>query len=212
MPMPKIKHVRAFVVRGGGADYHDQGDGHWIDDHIATPMARYPEYRAEPPELRHQRARHAGGRDRGRQRRHRLRGDHRRRDRRLHRREPPRALHRRASRHRHREDLGPDVQRHAVLRAQGHRDQRHLRRRPRALGPARQDPPGAGAPTARRRRARRACSSTPPARARISHKKMGFIGGKLPLHHGPAEGEEGLRKNLEAARRHARARRPRTSG
>jgi len=45
MGMPTIKHVRAFVVRGGGADYHDQADGHWIDDHIATPMARYPEYR-----------------------------------------------------------------------------------------------------------------------------------------------------------------------
>ncbi len=45
MDMPRIKHVRAFTVRGGGADYHDQGDGHWIDDHIATPMARYPEYR-----------------------------------------------------------------------------------------------------------------------------------------------------------------------
>jgi L-rhamnonate dehydratase len=45
MRFPRIKHVRAFVVRGGGADYHDQGDGHWIDDHIATPMSRYPEYR-----------------------------------------------------------------------------------------------------------------------------------------------------------------------
>lgn len=45
MALSKIKHVRAFTVRGGGADYHDQGDGHWIDDHIATPMARYPEYR-----------------------------------------------------------------------------------------------------------------------------------------------------------------------
>ncbi|RDU97271.1 L-rhamnonate dehydratase [Trinickia dinghuensis] len=45
MSMPTIKHVRAFTVRGGGADYHDQSDGHWIDDHIATPMARYPEYR-----------------------------------------------------------------------------------------------------------------------------------------------------------------------
>ncbi|MBB3912660.1 L-rhamnonate dehydratase [Sphingomonas desiccabilis] len=43
--LPRIKHVRAFTVRGGGADYHDQGEGHWIDDHIATPMARYPEYR-----------------------------------------------------------------------------------------------------------------------------------------------------------------------
>ena len=27
-------------------------------------------------------------------------------------------------------------------------------------------------------------------------KEMGFIGGKMPLHHGPAEGEEGLKKNL----------------
>ena len=45
MPMPKIKHVRAFTLRGGGADYHDQPAGHWIDDRIATPMSRYPEYR-----------------------------------------------------------------------------------------------------------------------------------------------------------------------
>ena len=45
MTTPTIKQVRAYTVRGGGADYHDQGDGHWIDDHIATPMARYPEYR-----------------------------------------------------------------------------------------------------------------------------------------------------------------------
>jgi L-rhamnonate dehydratase len=40
-----IKQVRALVVRGGGGDYHDQGSGHWIDDHIASPMSRYPEYR-----------------------------------------------------------------------------------------------------------------------------------------------------------------------
>lgn len=45
MTLSKIKHVRAFTVRGGGADYHDQGTGHWIDDHIATPMSKYPEYR-----------------------------------------------------------------------------------------------------------------------------------------------------------------------
>lgn len=45
MAMPTIKHVRAFTVRGGGADYHDQKGGHWIDSQIATPMARYPEYR-----------------------------------------------------------------------------------------------------------------------------------------------------------------------
>ena len=45
MSMPTIRHVRACTVRGGGADYHDQGADHWIDDHISTPMARYPEYR-----------------------------------------------------------------------------------------------------------------------------------------------------------------------
>jgi len=27
-------------------------------------------------------------------------------------------------------------------------------------------------------------------------RHLGFIGGKLPLHHGPAEGEEGMRKNI----------------
>jgi len=45
MAFPPIKQVRAFVVRGGGADYHDQQGAHWIDDHIATPLSRYPEYR-----------------------------------------------------------------------------------------------------------------------------------------------------------------------
>ena len=33
MNVPKVKHVRASVVRGGGGDYHDVEDGHWIDDH-----------------------------------------------------------------------------------------------------------------------------------------------------------------------------------
>src|SRR6516225_5061565 len=42
---PAIRQVRAHVARKGGADYHDQGQGHWIDDHIATAMSRYPEYR-----------------------------------------------------------------------------------------------------------------------------------------------------------------------
>lgn len=46
MSQAKIRHVRAFYVKGGGADYHDQEAGHWIDDHIATPMAKYPAYRA----------------------------------------------------------------------------------------------------------------------------------------------------------------------
>ena len=45
MATPIIKHVRAFTVRGGGADYHDQGRDHWIDDNISTPMSKYPAYR-----------------------------------------------------------------------------------------------------------------------------------------------------------------------
>ena len=43
--MLRITQVRAYTMRGGGADYHDQVAAHWIDDHIATPMSRYPEYR-----------------------------------------------------------------------------------------------------------------------------------------------------------------------
>ena len=43
--MPKIAQVRAYTVAAkGGADYHDQEGYHWIDDHIATPMAKYPGY------------------------------------------------------------------------------------------------------------------------------------------------------------------------
>jgi L-rhamnonate dehydratase len=40
-----IRQVRAYVVRDGGGDYHDQKQGHWIDDHIASPMAKYSAYR-----------------------------------------------------------------------------------------------------------------------------------------------------------------------
>jgi L-rhamnonate dehydratase len=42
---PRIKQVRAYTMSGGGADYHDQLAQHWIDDHIATPMSKYPQYR-----------------------------------------------------------------------------------------------------------------------------------------------------------------------
>lgn len=45
MSTPTITSIRAYTVRGGGADYHDQSGQHWIDDHIATPMAKYPAYR-----------------------------------------------------------------------------------------------------------------------------------------------------------------------
>jgi L-rhamnonate dehydratase len=40
----RIAAVRAYTISGGGADYHDQDAGHWIDDHIATPMSMYPAY------------------------------------------------------------------------------------------------------------------------------------------------------------------------
>ncbi len=45
MAEPSIRQLRAYTVRGGGADYHDQSGEHWIDDHIASPMSLYPEYR-----------------------------------------------------------------------------------------------------------------------------------------------------------------------
>jgi L-rhamnonate dehydratase len=43
---PRVVSLRALVARGGGADYHDQASGHWIDGQIATPMSVYEEYRA----------------------------------------------------------------------------------------------------------------------------------------------------------------------
>lgn len=46
MTFPKIKELRAYTVKGGGGDYHEQPKGHWIDTAIATPMSRWPEYRA----------------------------------------------------------------------------------------------------------------------------------------------------------------------
>ena len=45
MAQNTIRQVRAYVARGGGGDYHDQGKDHWIDGHVATPMAKYPAYR-----------------------------------------------------------------------------------------------------------------------------------------------------------------------
>jgi L-rhamnonate dehydratase len=43
---PRIRAVRAYVIGDAGADYHAQAPDHWIDGTIATPMSRYPEYRA----------------------------------------------------------------------------------------------------------------------------------------------------------------------
>ena len=44
MSMPTIRSVRAFVRRSATASA-PAGTVHWIDDHVASPMSRYPEYR-----------------------------------------------------------------------------------------------------------------------------------------------------------------------
>lgn len=44
---PRVTAVRALVPASqGGADYHAQSGDHWITGKIATPMSRWPEYRA----------------------------------------------------------------------------------------------------------------------------------------------------------------------
>ena len=156
MSTPRIRHVRASVVRGGGADYHDQAAGHWIDDHIATPMAKYPEYRqsrqsfginvlgtlvveVEADDGTTGFAVTTGG-------------------------ELGAWI---VEKHLARfveGQLVTDVEKiwdqmylvDPVLRPQGHRAQHHQRRRPGAVGPARPGPPGARLPPARRSGPRRA--------------------------------------------------------
>lgn len=41
--------MRGYVLRAGGDDYPDQKQGHWIDDHVATPTAKYSAYRDSRP-------------------------------------------------------------------------------------------------------------------------------------------------------------------
>ncbi|KYG30354.1 L-rhamnonate dehydratase [Priestia endophytica] len=41
----KIVAIRAYVVEGGGGDYHDQGQEHWIVQQVSTPMSIYSEYK-----------------------------------------------------------------------------------------------------------------------------------------------------------------------
>lgn len=193
---PRITQVRAYTTRGGGADYHDQGAGHWIDDHIATPMAVYPEYRQsrqsfginvlgtlvveiEADDGSVGFAVTTGG------------------------------------------EIGAFiVERHLARFIEGslvtdiermwdqmYRSTVYYGRRGIVLnaisgvdlalydllGKVRQEPVYAllGGPV----RDHLTCYAT-GARPDIA-QKLGFIGGKMPLHHGPAEGEEGLRRNLD---------------
>jgi L-rhamnonate dehydratase len=196
MNVPRIREVRAHVVRGGGADYHDQAGGHWIDDHIATPMAKYPEYRHSRQsfgihllgslvvEVEAEDGTTGFGLTTG-------------------------------------GELGAwIVERHLARFIEGQRvtdiekmwDQMflstlHYGRKGIVLntisgvdlalwdllGQVRQEPVYQllGGPV----RDELVFYAT-GARPDLA-KEMGFIGGKLPLHHGPAEGEEGLRRNLE---------------
>lgn len=195
----RIAQVRAYTLRGGGADYHDQPEGHWIDDHIATPMSVYPEYRqsrqsfginvlgtlvveieAEDGTVGFS-VTTAG-------------------------------------------ELGAFiVERHLARFVEGARvtdieriwDQMYKStlfygRRGVVLnaisgvdlalydllGKIRQEPVFALLGGAVRDELVFYATGARPDRA----KELGFIGGKMPLHHGPAEGEEGMRKNLEMIR------------
>ncbi|TGY33274.1 L-rhamnonate dehydratase [Microbacterium laevaniformans] len=195
----RITQVRAYTLRGCGADYHDQPEGHWIDDHIATPMSVYPEYRqsrqsfginvlgtlvveieAEDGTVGFS-VTTAG-------------------------------------------ELGAFiVERHLARFVEGARvtdieriwDQMYKStlfygRRGVVLnaisgvdlalydllGKIRQEPVFALLGGAVRDELVFYATGARPDRA----KELGFIGGKMPLHHGPAEGEEGMRKNLEMIR------------
>jgi L-rhamnonate dehydratase len=196
MSFPLIKQVRAFVVRGGGADYHDQGSGHWIDDHIATPMSRYPEYRQsrqsfginvlgtlvveiEATDGTVGFAVTTGG-------------------------EPAAYI---VEKHLARFLEGARVTDYEKIWDQMFFSTQFYGRKGLVvnaisgvdlalwdlLGKLRQEPVYHLLGGAVREELQFYATGSRPDLA----QKMGFIGGKMPLHHGPAEGEEGLRKNIE---------------
>ncbi|MGB4137222.1 MAG: L-rhamnonate dehydratase [Microbacterium sp.] len=191
-----IAQVRAYTLRGGGADYHDQGSGHWIDDHIATPMSVYPEYRQSRQSFGINvlgtlvveieaddgtvgfSVTTAG--------------------------EIGAFI---VERHLARFVEGAKVTDIEIIWDQMYKSTLYYGRRGVVLnaisgvdlalydllGKLRQEPVFAllGGPV--RDELQFYATGARPDLA----KEMGFIGGKMPLHHGPAEGEEGLRKNLE---------------
>ncbi|PJI89324.1 L-rhamnonate dehydratase [Sphingomonas koreensis] len=193
--LPRIKYVRAYTVRGGGADYHDQGAGHWIDDHIATPMSKYPEYRqsrqsfginvlgtlvveleAEDGTIGF--AVTTGG-------------------------EPACFI---VEKHLSRFLIGRDPSDYETIWDQMYFSTQYYGRKGLVvnaisgvdlaiwdlLGKLRQEPVYHLLGGAVRDEMQFYATGARPDLA----KEMGFIGGKLPLHHGPAEGEEGMEKNI----------------
>ncbi len=197
-----IVAVRASVVRGGGADYHDQGAEHWIVGQIATPMSRYPEYRATRSswgidvlgtvvvEVEDAAGRIGVGLSTGGW--------------------PAAWL---VTHHLNRFVVGARPSQHELLWDQLYRSTLYYGRKGLAVnalsavdlaiwdlwGRQRQEPVYAllGGPV----RTALPCYATGPAPEwAVAH---GFVGGKLPLVHGPAEGARGMAENVE---RFARAR------
>jgi L-rhamnonate dehydratase len=194
----RIAEVRALVVPGGGADYHDQGEGHWIDGQIATPMSRYPEYRmtrssfglnvlgAFVVEVETESGVVGMGVSTG---------------------GPPAAWL--VENHLARFVEGQEPQRLELIWDQLWRSTLFYGRKGLALnaisavdlalwdllGKLRGEPVHALLGGAVREEIEFYATGPRPDLAR----GLGFIGGKLPLVHGPAEGEEGLRRNLELA-------------
>jgi L-rhamnonate dehydratase len=195
----RIRQVRALVVGGGGADYHDQGEGHWITGHIATPMARYPEYRASRTsfgidvlgslvvEVESESGQVGFGVSTG---------------------GPPAAWL--VERHLARFVEGRRADQVELMWDQMFRASLFYGRKGLVLnaisavdlalwdllGRLRGEPVASLVGGAVRDEI--PCYATGP-RPDLA-KEMGFVGGKLPLRHGPAEGEAGLRANLETAR------------
>jgi L-rhamnonate dehydratase len=195
MSTPTIKHLRAFTVRGGGADYHDQTGAHWIDDHIATPMSKYPAYRqsrrafginvlgtlvveVEASDGRTGFAVTTGG-------------------------EPGAWI---VEHHLARFIEGQKITDLELMWDQMYRATLFYGRKGLVLnaisgvdlalwdllGQVRREPVYQLLGGAVRGEILFYATSSRPDLA----QKMGFLGGKMPLHHGPAEGEEGLRQNL----------------
>ncbi len=195
---PRVVDVRALTVAGAGADYHDQPAGHWIDGQIATPMSGYPEYRSTRSsfglnvlgtfvvEVEADSGEVGVGVSTG---------------------GPPACWL--VEQHLAQFVLGRDPRRIELIWDQLWRSTLFYGRKGLAvnaisavdlalwdlLGKLRGEPVCELIGGAVRDEIEFYATGPRPERA----QELGFVGGKLPLVHGPAEGEEGLRRNLERA-------------